>query len=1079
MSKKRIGLALASIHTGSAPNVWYRFARDSLLEDLSLFIFPGGRLDAKASSEYLRNSVYSLANKENLDGLISWSSAIGYTVSKEEFDAFHQAFEPLPYVTIGHKMEGHPCIDFDAYNGTKNLVTHFITLHGCRKIAFLRGPASHHSAQARYRGYCDALKEAGIPYREGDPLVSDPFSWNSGDAAAEQLYKARRLIPGKDFEALIGSSDMMVFAAIEYFERFGYRLPADYRAGGFNNSVESRILQSPLSTVHMPYRELSREAFRIIKILLKKTKNLKDSAGDASIDDVNLESEVIIRESCGCGMFEPSSEAGLSVSKSLNPEEAVSAIGSYAADCLSLDESEKAGLVMPVVRALFDDVSLFLGLFEKVLPRFFDSGRDADVLVKIIAWVYSSGLIPEELYRKLTPELYRRIIRAQERIDIRKRYESEFRNTALNILKNELLGTKDRSSLVQSLVRHLPKIGISTASLILYGDEKISICAGSFSPQGLSPNYGRQFPASQLFPPELKSSYGQGVFMVQPLFIENQSLGYFIHNVPFYDGVIYEELRSAISYALKGIELFEDAMRARKIAEQAEQSRTDFFVALGNELYDPFTEAADALDSLESALRLDEVLPPDVLSRLRRLKSRITDQQDHIGSLMDLSLAPIDGLSLRRSLFSLEDIFPGTGSFPLLCGDKAKLAQCFSLLAEQFGADVSGRLEHTGLAVHFRGGKSGSLELRQRHASVLAERIILMHGGLIRIEGDTCTVLLPWPSILGAAAQKQSGSRNDHILCMSDPALLPDLFFDLPVLTDAGKALDLPGRTAMIVWFSESGGMDDFVKISALCRHQEFLSVPFLCYGRNLSGESIADSVDSVIRAKKAGTILFVAMPSDSYEELENDFEVIHIPSMTAFNDTVASITPSLVIFNTLNIEAAAAVRRHPLTVRVPIIMVPGKIDSPADILVLSQYSRLIICNASAAPSPEFLRRIRGIIAGDEILPPHTGALVKKAILYFNQHGAAHISRWKLADSVNVSEDYLTRIFHREMGLPLWEYLNRYRVFLAAERLLQSDESIQEVALSTGFQDQAYFCRVFKKIYGIPPGQLRKSKKSE
>ncbi|MDR2897997.1 MAG: AraC family transcriptional regulator, partial [Spirochaetaceae bacterium] len=114
------------------------------------------------------------------------------------------------------------------------------------------------------------------------------------------------------------------------------------------------------------------------------------------------------------------------------------------------------------------------------------------------------------------------------------------------------------------------------------------------------------------------------------------------------------------------------------------------------------------------------------------------------------------------------------------------------------------------------------------------------------------------------------------------------------------------------------------------------------------------------------------------------------------------------------------------------------------------------------------------IIAGDEILPPHTGALVKKAILYFNQHAESHISRWKLADAVNVSEDYLTRIFRREMGFPLWEYLTRYRVCLAMDLLVHTNDTIYEIALRAGFQDQAYFCRVFKKICGVPPGQLRK-----
>lgn len=113
------------------------------------------------------------------------------------------------------------------------------------------------------------------------------------------------------------------------------------------------------------------------------------------------------------------------------------------------------------------------------------------------------------------------------------------------------------------------------------------------------------------------------------------------------------------------------------------------------------------------------------------------------------------------------------------------------------------------------------------------------------------------------------------------------------------------------------------------------------------------------------------------------------------------------------------------------------------------------------------------MLNGDEILPPHTGALVKKAILYLNKNAPQQIVRWKLADTVHVSEDYLTRIFHKEIGLSLWEYLNRYRIYIATKMLLETNDTIYEIAENSGFQDQAYFCRVFKKIYGVPPGKIR------
>jgi nanoRNase/pAp phosphatase (c-di-AMP/oligoRNAs hydrolase) len=123
-------------------------------------------------------------------------------------------------------------------------------------------------------------------------FITDPHNWNAGEAAAAQLYEERGLVPGKDFDTLAGSSDLMTLGAIQYFERHGYYVPDDYKAVGFNNSEESRVAQSPLSTVHLPYAEMSKESLKILLGILNKKKKTQP--------DILLNSEMIIRESCGC-----------------------------------------------------------------------------------------------------------------------------------------------------------------------------------------------------------------------------------------------------------------------------------------------------------------------------------------------------------------------------------------------------------------------------------------------------------------------------------------------------------------------------------------------------------------------------------------------------------------------------------------------------------------------------------------------------------------------------------------------------------------------------------------------------------
>ena len=57
------------------------------------------------------------------------------------------------------------------------------------------------------------------------------------------------------------------------------------------------------------------------------------------------------------------------------------------------------------------------------------------------------------------------------------------------------------------------------------------------------------------------------------------------------------------------------------------------------------------------------------------------------------------------------------------------------------------------------------------------------------------------------------------------------------------------------------------------------------------------------------------------------------------------------------------------------------------------------------------------------------------------------LARWEIAEAVGVSEDYLSRVFSRELGLSPWDYLNRYRIQRAKELLHRTNDSIRSIEL--------------------------------
>lgn len=88
------------------------------------------------------------------------------------------------------------------------------------------------------------------------------------------------------------------------------------------------------------------------------------------------------------------------------------------------------------------------------------------------------------------------------------------------------------------------------------------------------------------------------------------------------------------------------------------------------------------------------------------------------------------------------------------------------------------------------------------------------------------------------------------------------------------------------------------------------------------------------------------------------------------------------------------------------------------------------------------------------------------------------ITRWEIADTVGVSEDYISRVFNRELNISPWDYLNRYRILQSKQLLLDTTDTIGAIAHQVGFKDQAYFSRVFHKVTGCRRRRFAKCNKS-
>ncbi len=81
----------------------------------------------------------------------------------------------------------------------------------------------------------------------------------------------------------------------------------------------------------------------------------------------------------------------------------------------------------------------------------------------------------------------------------------------------------------------------------------------------------------------------------------------------------------------------------------------------------------------------------------------------------------------------------------------------------------------------------------------------------------------------------------------------------------------------------------------------------------------------------------------------------------------------------------------------------------------------------------------------------------------------------ELADACCISEYHFLRLFKHFFGCTPSAYLEKIRMEKARSLIEQSEQPLKEIAYQTGYTDQQYFSRRFKKQFGQPPSQIRKT----
>lgn len=104
---------------------------------------------------------------------------------------------------------------------------------------------------------------------------------------------------------------------------------------------------------------------------------------------------------------------------------------------------------------------------------------------------------------------------------------------------------------------------------------------------------------------------------------------------------------------------------------------------------------------------------------------------------------------------------------------------------------------------------------------------------------------------------------------------------------------------------------------------------------------------------------------------------------------------------------------------------------------------------------------------------------VINTVKYINDNITSPLTLAQVCNAVHLSKEYTARVFKKEMGLTVTQYINQQKLSLAKTMLTGEEFDLQDISEMVGYQNYNYFSRLFKKHFGITPIKMKLELKKE
>jgi LacI family transcriptional regulator len=195
----------------------------------------------------------------------------------------------IPIVTLaGVATPGTVNVRSDNASGMRELARHLLRDHGYRSIGYVGGYADSPDSRARHDTLAAEAAATGAKFTSGPDWQGNYYAAGAA-VVIDGLLAAGTTLP----RAIVCANDQTALGVMDALRRHGIDVPTQVAVTGFDDIAMARHLRCQLTTVRQQIRELGATAFELVYAMI--------SHKVPPERDIVLPTQLVIRESCGCG----------------------------------------------------------------------------------------------------------------------------------------------------------------------------------------------------------------------------------------------------------------------------------------------------------------------------------------------------------------------------------------------------------------------------------------------------------------------------------------------------------------------------------------------------------------------------------------------------------------------------------------------------------------------------------------------------------------------------------------------------------------------------------------------------------